>query len=250
MTIVDPLPAVQTVETHDGIVAKIFKKLFLRDGYVESIEALTKDFSLITLAGDGLRGVNWTPGDKVQVMTGDGFTNRTYTPISWDTPSGRMRFMAYLHGDAPGCRWIRNAHSNDVVRLLGPRNSINLPDVAASAVLFGDETSFSLAAALRGIDEANIARCVFEVDDIDQSAGALGAIGISDAILIARLPYDDHLARVSTELTGGADDAARFVMTGKAGSIQAVKKALAMAGIGNTRMTAKAYWAPGKSGLD
>jgi len=40
------------------------------------------------------------------------------------------------------------------------------------------------------------------------------------------------------------------VLTGKAQSIQYVSRALKIAGVGSSRIKAKAYWAPGKTGLD
>ena len=42
----------------------------------------------------------------------------------------------------------------------------------------------------------------------------------------------------------------RFVLTGQAQSIQRISRALKAAGVGSARILAKAYWAPGKAGLD
>ena len=240
----------QAPKSRDGAVTKLLKKLFLRDGRVTGIEQVSDHFCLITISGADMKSVKWTPGNKIQIMIGDGLSNRTYTPIAWDTETGQTRFLAYLHGDTPACRWVVSMHSDDAVRFLGPRDSLDLPAVASDAVLFGDETSFSLAAALRGIEATQKARCVFEVSNCAQSAIALAAIGISDAILVERLPDESHLENVTAALMQRVSDTTQFVMTGKAGSIQVVKKSLTAAKIGNTRMKAKAYWAPGKIGLD
>lgn len=43
---------------------------------------------------------------------------------------------------------------------------------------------------------------------------------------------------------------AQLVLTGKASSIQRVSRALKAAGVASSRMRTKAYWAPGKTGLD
>ncbi|WP_291780346.1 hypothetical protein [Luteibacter sp.] len=58
-------------------------------------------FRLITLGGDALKQVAWTPGDKLQLMFG-GWMQRTYTPIEWDALKGRTRLLAFIHGDSPG----------------------------------------------------------------------------------------------------------------------------------------------------
>jgi NADPH-dependent ferric siderophore reductase len=43
---------------------------------------------------------------------------------------------------------------------------------------------------------------------------------------------------------------ASFILTGKATSIQRLQRALKAQGVPRSRLLTKAYWAPGKTGLD
>lgn len=233
----------------DGLMTRFLKKMFLRDGQIAAVDRLTEHFRLISLKGEGLKNVDWKPGDKVQISLGEGFAMRTYTPIAWDAETGQTQLLVYAHGDAPGSRWAREARNNEAVRFFGPRGSLDLSAVS-SAILFGDETCFGLGAALRNTAGGKSALCVFEATDPEESTIALAAIGVSDAVLIERKPDESHLSAVHAELLRMARSDAQFVLAGKAASIQSVRKALATAGISSTRMKAKAYWTPGKVGPD
>lgn len=181
---------------------------------------------------------------------GAGLSARTYTPMSWDAGNGRTRLLAFAHGDGPGSRWADGLREGDTCQFFGPRHSLDLTRFEAPIVLFGDETSFGLAAALRDNLQAGGALHMFETTDVAESRQVLEAISLGEARLIARSPDDAHLAAVEAEMLRLAANGARFVLTGKASSIQRVSRALKAAGIASSRIKAKAYWAPGKTGLD
>ena len=116
-------------------------------------------------------------------------------------------------------------------------------------VLFGDESSFGLGAALRAIPGFS-ATFLFEATEIAESRLVLDAIGLGEATVIERAPDDAHLAAIAAEMSSLAAGGANFVLTGKARSIQQVSRVLKTVGVGSSRVKAKAYWAPGKVGLD
>jgi ferric-chelate reductase (NADPH) len=244
-TLISPPTAVK-----DGTITKLVKRILLTNAEVTNSQRISEHFCLVTLQGDELKKATWTPGGKIQVNMGAGFNNRTYTPIYWDSQTGQTQILAYLHGDTPGCEWAKNAQPRQAVRFLGPRPSLDLPTYAASAVLFGDETSIGLAAALRRVPGGDAAPCVLEVTDPTEAGAALITLGVTDAILIKRREDWSHLTDVHAALLEAASDNSVFFLTGRAASIQSIKKALTQAGIGNTRQRAKAYWASGKVGLD
>lgn len=62
-----------------------------------------------------------------------------------------------------------------------------MPKTGAHAVLFGDETSFGLAAALRGIPQADGAIHTFDASDAARSRPVLETIGLGEATLIERI---------------------------------------------------------------
>lgn len=109
-----------------GRVENALNRLFLKSATITQATALDANFRLLTLQGEALRGVTWTPGQKVQVSLG-GWTYRTYTPVSWDPTDGSFQLLIYHHGDAPGARWGQTAKVGDPCAVFGPRESIALP---------------------------------------------------------------------------------------------------------------------------
>ena len=125
-----------------------FSKLFTKTATVTELRDIAPGFRLLTLEGQALRKAAWTPGQKVQLMLG-GWVQRTYTPLSWDAATGRTQLLAYAHGDGPGAEWTRTLAQGDTCAIFGPRGSLDLTSLERPALLFGDETSFGLAHALR-----------------------------------------------------------------------------------------------------
>lgn len=222
----------------------------MRPARVSAIETLSPRFRLIELEGESLKDVAWTAGQKIQIAMGSGLSARTYTPMSWDTGSGRTRLLAFAHGDGPGSRWASGLREGDTCQFFGPRRSLDLTGLEAPVVLFGDETSFGLAAALRDNLRAGGALHMFETADVAASRQALESINLGQARLIARSTDEDHLATVEAEMLRLAANGAQFVLTGKASSIQRISRTLKAAGVASSPIKAKAYWAPGKTGLD
>ena len=91
---------------------------------------------------------------------------------------------------------------------------------------------------------------MFEASDVAELRPVLEAIGLGHATLIERTAGDAHLAAAEAEVLRLAASGAHFVLTGKAASIQRVSRALKAAGVVSSRVKTKAYWAPGKIGLD
>ncbi|WP_342731832.1 siderophore-interacting protein [Bradyrhizobium sp. B117] len=222
----------------------------MRSARIAAIETLSPHFRLVELEGEALKTVAWAAGQKIQVAMGAGLSARTYTPMSWNAGSGRTRLLAFVHGDGPGSRWADGLHEGDTCQFFGPRRSLDLTGFEAPIVLFGDETSFGLAAALRDNLQAGGALHMFETTDVAASRQVLEAISLGEARLIARSADDVHLAAVEAEMLRLAANGAQFVLTGKASSIQRISRALKAAGVASSRIKAKAYWAPGKTGLD
>ena len=233
-----------------GRVTRTLLRWLMRPARVAAVETLSPHFRLVHLEGEALRNVAWTAGQKVQVSMGSGLSARTYTPMTWDADSGRMRMLTFAHGDGPGSRWASGLSKGDICQFFGPRRSLDLSGLESPVVLFGDETSFGLAAALRDCTQADGAIHVFEASDVAESRPVLKAIGLGEATLIERTDDDAHLAAAEAEMLRLAASGAHFVLTGKALSIQRISRALKAAGVVSSRVKTKAYWAQGKVGLD
>ncbi|MFT3694141.1 MAG: hypothetical protein QM831_13435 [Kofleriaceae bacterium] len=172
------------------------------------------------------------PGDKIQIYVPD-LGARTYSPFGWKAGTfeivavNRNPFIAALK---PGTR----------LRFIGPQGSTKLTDLAGPIALFGDETSFGVAASLR--ETRPDARFVFEVGSIEDCAPMIEQLGLPAESLRPR----GQLAAIADELHAMA---ASLVLTGNAQSIQTLRGDLRK--LGNTKpQRVKGYWAEGKRGID
>lgn len=231
----------------DGTLTRLLKKVLLKQARISSVERIGRHYVRIRLQGQALRNQNWTPGDKIQVSLGKGFENRTYTPLSWDPAQGCAEFIVYLHGGTATCAFFDGVRPGTNVAFMGPRSSMDVSQVK-QPLLFGDETCLGLAAALA--QPGTEAAMVFEVDDVVQMHEVLQRLGIGDAVLVRRQPDDAHLAEINEVILRTATPDTNFILAGRAAAIQAIKRHLNGAGVGNRRIKAKAYWALGKKGLD
>jgi hypothetical protein len=86
----------------------------------------------------------------------------------------------------------------------------------------------------------------------NQTKPVVEQLQLDDAHLCARRENDDHFAELETRLSAllQMHAAADIVLTGKATSIQHITRSLRQQGISADRRQSKAYWAPGKAGLD
>lgn len=223
-------------------------RFLFREATASSVRTIGAKFRHIELAGAALKGVEWTPGDKVQLYLADAGM-RTYTPLTWDRGAGTTSFLAYVHATpptTPGARWAAGLEKGAVCSLFGPRGSIAFPALDDGAVFVGDETSFAAAIALRDVKPK--ARLVFEVDDAAESKEVLAAFGIADATVIQRERGDAHLEAMAKVLAEHSS-APTMTLTGRAQSIQVLRAHLKAAGALRPGKS-KAYWSVGKAGLD
>jgi NADPH-dependent ferric siderophore reductase len=233
-----------------GRLSQALIRLLMKRATVVASEPLAAGFRLITLEGPALAGVAWVPGQKIQIAMGSAFVARTYTPIEWNAAAGRLCILGYAHGSAPGSAWVRGVKPGDECDIFGPRASLDARPLAGPLALFGDETSIGLGYALAHQDRARSVACHFEVGDADAGRRIMAALGLDDAILFARGEGDAHLSAMMAALPAQVAAGASFVLTGKAGTIQHVRQGLRQLAVPASRIIAKAYWAPGKTGLD
>jgi ferric-chelate reductase (NADPH) len=235
-----------------GVLLAAMGRLVLRDARVAEVHEVSAHVRRIVISGEGLLDVVWRAGDKIQVLlpTRD---VRTYTPAAWDADKGTTELLVFDHGDSPGAVWGRRVRAGDGCRFVGPQRSLGRSRGRAG-IVFGDETSYAVALAMaRAVPSAPLA-CVLEVGDRAEGEAVVAAIGLGDRAQVAvieRRANDAHLADVTSELARGlrAHPGGELLLTGRAQSIQAVRARLRAAGV-RDRGANKAYWAPGKTGLD
>lgn len=233
-----------------GLIESAVMKLFTRSATVLDIEEVGAAFRIVTLGGPALRDTGWTPGDKIQLQFG-GWVQRTYTPIDWDMAAGRTRILVYLLAGGPGAQWGRNVQTGDECIVFGPRKSVRIARPQSPVILCGDETSLGLAAALTRRVPAPV-HTLFEVSSLADTQPVLERLQLANARVCARTGSEEHLPALETQMAAllRLRPSADIVLTGKAGTIQHLGRALRQAGVAAGRRQSKAYWAPGKTGLD
>jgi NADPH-dependent ferric siderophore reductase len=194
--------------------------------------------------------VVWTPGQKIQIAMGSAFVARTYTPIVWNAATGRTCILGYAHGVGPGSDWLRAAVPGATCDIFGPRASLDIGRPSGPLAIFGDETSLGLAHALTQSGGTEAVTGFFEVGDVEASRSVAEQLDLQNCTLVGREAEDAHLSEFESRLPALADAGATFVLTGKAESIRRVRRTLKALEVPSQRIWTKAYWTPGKTGLD
>lgn len=232
-----------------GRLSKALRGLFMKRATIAAVDEVAPGFRLITLEGPALQGVAWTPGQKLQVAFGATFATRTFTPIDWDAGKGRTRILGFMHGEAPASGWLNDLEVGDEYDVFGPRGSLDVRSLARPLAVFGDETSIGLAYALQE-DREHATTSRFEVGDEVSAERVIETLDLAKVTVFKRKDDDTHLEQMEASLLPLIGDGGSFVLTGKAGTIQRLQQALKRLGIAPDRIATKAYWAPGKAGLD
>ena len=231
-----------------GPISSALVGLFMKPATVTCVDTLNPDFFLVTLQSPAFVGLAWMPGQKVQITIGASLSTRTYTPIDWDASKGETLILVYAHGPGPGSRWVQSLQVGDICDVFGPRASLDLARLKGPVVVFGDETSFGLSIALSGQQRTEPVDHLFEVNAQERARSALKPFDLSNIEVFLRTPDDDHLSAIETRLSTLAAPETNWVLTGKAGSVQRLHRFLKT--LSPIRAITKAYWAPGKTGLD
>ena len=251
----ETLDLISTTSTRSaqGRLTALLVKWLFRQATVSKVELLSENFRRITLAGDDLKGIVWTPGQKIQINFG-GDATRTYTPTSWDPITGETSIIAFLHGKGPGSSWASSVQQGAACPFFGPRRSIDLKrSLVGRPLVFGDETSFASALTFTAsTSQTEDVALLFEVTSVEESRKVWQACSAWPAHFIARKSGDAHLDEIEVLMLRLVDDWSpdRYILIGKASSIQRGRRVLKTRGIDSAKVETKAYWAHGKTGLD
>lgn len=214
---------------------------------VVAVTPIGARFVKLVLEGPTLAAANFAPGDKVQVFVGDDGM-RTYTPFEYDAAASRIALLVYVRDESPGSRFGRDAKVGDAVSFFGPRGSLALDAITGPALLVGDETSFALARSFETRHPE--ARTILEVDSAEESVEVARALGLERVEFVVR--DGAHLDRIATKLASALRVApyTSIVWSGRAKSIQALRRKLDVLAVSPRKHLSKAYWAEGRVGLD
>ncbi len=223
-----------------------------RFGFRVSVEDLSEPaagFVLITLGGSGLAENSWCAGDRVSLRTPEDEL-RSYTPFDWDQRAGRARLLSVGLANGPGTRFLCALKVGAQVQVLGPKRSISL-DLERAPIIVGDETVLGLCAAWNNAHPDVRATVLLEAADVDACQTAALAIGVAPQ----RLVSDRESLVAAVVETAAATPQAPLVLSGRAQTVAAVRRALKNAGPGDRRanernVKVRAFWDENRAGLD
>ena len=198
-----------------GRLFRFFSSVALREARVLASERRGELLEITLDAVDGAQ-----PGDRIQVLL-PGDDVRTYTPV----PGHRPRLLVQLHGDTPGPRWARALRPGDVVRFKGPDRCVQLPE--GPVALVGDATSIATALGFLQARPDQVT-CLIEGPAPFEGLRSFSA--------------GDHQA-IAAAVPGGCS----VLLTGGSALVQGVRAFLRERGL---PARSKAYWAPGRVGMD
>jgi NADPH-dependent ferric siderophore reductase len=211
---------------------------FLRRASVVACTEVGSGFRRISLRGDAPRPA---PGAKLQLLLPSDDV-RTYTPIA-SGDDGAMVLLGWMHASGPGSRWISEVAVGSEVHFAGPQRSLDLPKGAL--LIVGDETSVGVAASYAAERPAEV-RAILQGSSPEGLRAAAESVGLRPVHVAAR---DDTQGLVEAVVAAHASSPHATVgLTGGSELVVAVRDALRARGIRNIKT--KAYWIPGKSGLD
>jgi ferric-chelate reductase (NADPH) len=236
-----------------SFLSSTVEKLLFRPGTVLDSEIVGGQFRLVRVQGEVFQGVSWTPGQAVQFYLGN-FVKRAYTPMDVDANAGSARFLFHLHGGGPGSNWAESLEPGDICQVMRPKDSLDLKSIEENAIFFGDDTSLAAAQALQGCSESAAGRrYVLEVCSMDAAQKVASRLALDPLILVQKKEDDSHLGAVLEKLL--VEDiidsqSPQWIFTGQARSIQMLQKSLKAKGIALGRSQVRAYWSPGKTGME
>jgi ferric-chelate reductase (NADPH) len=255
------------MSTLSNLLSSAVEKLLFHPATITHAETIDGHFRRVLLQGEVLKGVKWVPGQAVQFYLGN-LTKRACTPMEMGPDAGSAEFLFYLHGGGPGSAWAGSLKMGDGCKVMRPKDKLNFTNFEGRAIFFGDETSMAAAYALQSCRRADARhRYVLEVTSAAEAKSVVDRLGLEDVTLYQRTSEGEHLEGVVRKLaqsagsdSEGSEDSdkpdkyegrvSQWIFTGQARSIQRVQKGLRELGVEVRRSKVRAYWSPGKTGMD
>ncbi|MFC6080073.1 siderophore-interacting protein [Sphaerisporangium aureirubrum] len=229
-------------------------------GAVEECEPVTPSMRRVRISGTGLRDLDWVPGQHVRLKVGDllspqvwlsGFRDVLRTYSIWHYDRGGILDLCVLDhpGAGPGALWARGAVPGTKVLLTRPDGRLVVRRESPYHLFAGDETALAaFDAMLRAVPAG------------EPVYGAVTVPAADHRLPLARLAdltwvYGDGgaseaLVGAVRELSLPAGPGTAYV-AGEARACQAVLRHLVRErGWPRAAVRVKAFWAPGKRGMD
>lgn len=214
--------------------------LFGKTVTVQEVIRLSPSILRVRFESDDLRKLAWSAGDKIKLLVEQGAL-RSYTPSFLDRENGWMDIIIYLHGKGPGSQWAEGLQKGERSVFFGPSSSI--PSITTEvpwASFFGDETTLGLADVL--------------YQALPTQTPFSGFIEMNEEDLPSTKAFSAPLQAIQRQETHGkalleALESCTFPegqgmiwLSGEAGSVLALRKALLQRGFQRSQLLIKPYW--------
>ena len=174
---------------------------------------------------------------------------RNYTVASYDIKKGILEIIFHIHGNGVGGRYIDTLKTGDELYISSPRGRAAYDPKVKRYLIFGDETSLGLACSLLPFLKKNEHHFhfYFELDEANQNAPQL--LGLENFTVFPKngLFNNEQWIKDLPVFQVAGWQAANFVLTGNAASVQTFRKVLKNNTTG--KVFAQGYWLEGKKGL-
>lgn len=174
---------------------------------------------------------------------------RNYTASYHNVRDRILDIIFHIHDNGVGSRYIDKLKPKDELRISIPRGKKMYDETIRQQFIFGDETSLGLACAILPILQKynHQYQFYFELDDENQNVPEL--LGLENYTVFSKKNTFRNEQWISGLPIFNTDewDAANYILTGNAKSVQTFRKVLKGKSRGN--ISSQGYWLEGKKGL-
>ncbi|HSA53301.1 MAG TPA: siderophore-interacting protein [Yinghuangia sp.] len=249
-----------------GLGRRFLDRVFAH-GTVTEVEPIAARMRRVRIAGEGVAGLAWAPGQQVRLHVNDlltalpwraggmGDVLRTYSVWAYD-PAGTLDLCIFDHeGQGPGARWARSAAVGTEVRFGKPEGSLTLRHEASYHVFVGEETAQvafgPMLAALAGKPDRPRVFGVIETASEDDRLPSAGSDGLVWAERGDRSAAGSETLVAAVRGLALPDAPGVAYVAGEARTVQAVRAHLVRdRGWPRRSVLVKPFWTPGKKGMD
>ncbi|MEL6843969.1 MAG: siderophore-interacting protein, partial [Bacteroidota bacterium] len=178
---------------------------------------------------------------------------RHYTPALYDQAKGICEVFFYLHGYGPGSAWADRLEAGDQMKLMGPGGRMSYQEANNYHVCFGDESSLGLCLNLqnKAKGQGDSFQCLLELEEKHHTWPELISLQARSLGKSEAFPAQEAIEFLEAwpQQKWQQWQEASFYLSGRAKSIQRIRKTLLAKGVHTKQIITFPYWAEGKKGL-
>lgn len=216
-------------------------------------ESITPGLRKVRFEGEFRKNRDFIPGMVIEFRVSE-TEYRHYTPSYYDADNGICDVLFYLHDKGPGSKWAASLRDGDEVKLIGPAGKIKYQPESYYHLVFGDETSLSQFYCMHQAFVKDGKKYLFIYESDTANSQWTEKLGLENTIVTEK--SDLHPAQESIRFIRNISEnewkqwqSASVYLTGRAKSVQAMRKALTERGIAFKQIKTEPYWSEGKAGL-